>query len=111
MIPIGTTDTGYIPSHTRNGERGPTAIGTTDAGGISSCSRWSSAATRPDLNPSESRTPAGLPAKVQASGRFFEHHFVGVNKMVPARLLGMNAEAQELEAKIAQHLVELLEVS
>ncbi len=135
MIPIGTTDTGYIPSHTRNGERGPTAIGTTDAGGISSCSRWSSAATPPDdesthtshpggmpacsrwssaatppdPNAPEFRTPAGVPAKVQASGRFFEDHFVGVNKMVLAELLGMNAEAQELEAKIAENVVELLE--
>ena len=109
MIPIGTTDTGYIPSHTRNGEQGPTAIGTTDTGGISSCSRWLSAATPPDLNPSEFRTPAGVPAKVQASGRFFEHHFVGANKMVPGRLLGMNAEARELEARIAENVVELFE--
>ena len=73
------------------------------------CSRWSSAATPPDPNAPEFRTPAGVPAKVQASGRFFEDHFVGVNKMVLAELLGMNAEAQELEAKIAENVVELLE--
>jgi hypothetical protein len=43
----------------------------------------------------------------------FEHHFVGVNKMVPAahseRCAGINAEARELEEKIAQNVVELLE--
>ncbi len=42
-----------------------------------------------------------------------EHHFVGVNKMVPAgqleRCVGLNAEARELEAKIAENVVELLE--
>lgn len=43
----------------------------------------------------------------------FEHHFVGVNKMVPAghseSCAGINAEARELEAKIAENVVELLE--
>lgn len=36
-----------------------------------------------------------------------EYHFPDVRKMVPAGLLGMNAEARELEAKI----VELLETT
>jgi hypothetical protein len=43
----------------------------------------------------------------------FEHHFAGVNKMVPARHPkrheGINAEVRELEAKIAENVVELLE--
>ena len=43
----------------------------------------------------------------------FEHHFVGVNKMVPAghleRCAELNAEARELESKIAENVVELLE--
>jgi len=42
-----------------------------------------------------------------------EHHFVGVNKMVSAAhsegCTGINAEARELEAKIAENVVELLE--
>jgi hypothetical protein len=38
-----------------------------------------------------------------------EHHFVGVSKMVPPCKLGMNTEARELEAKIAENVVELLE--
>ncbi len=41
--------------------------------------------------------------------RRFADHFVGVRKMVPARLLEMNAEARELEGKIAENVVELLE--
>ena len=40
-------------------------IGAPDAGGISSCSRWLSAATPPDENPPVSRTPAGVPAKAR----------------------------------------------
>ena len=40
-------------------------------------------------------------------------HFVGVSKMVPAghseRCAGINAEVRELEAKIAENVVELLE--
>ena len=43
--------------------------------------------------------------------RRFADHFVGVRKMVPARLLEMNAEARELEATIAENVVELLEAS
>ena len=43
--------------------------------------------------------------------RRFADQFVGINKMVPAGLLGMNAEARELEAKIAENVVELLEQS
>jgi hypothetical protein len=39
----------------------------------------------------------------------FEHHFPDVRKMVPAGLSGMNAEARELEARIAGNVVELLE--
>jgi hypothetical protein len=43
----------------------------------------------------------------------FEHHFVGFNRMVSAgrseRCAGINAEARELEAKIAENVVELLE--
>ena len=43
----------------------------------------------------------------------FEHHFVGVNKMVPAahseRRAVINAEVRELEARIAENVVELLE--
>ena len=42
-------------------------------------------------------------------GRFADH-LVGVSKMVPAGLLGMNAEARELEVKFAENVVELLEV-
>lgn len=41
--------------------------------------------------------------------RRFADHFVSVSKMVPAGLLGMIAEARELEAKIAENVVELLE--
>jgi hypothetical protein len=45
----------------------------------------------------------------------FEHHFVGVNKMVPAahseRCPGINAEARELEERIAENVVELLETA
>lgn len=41
--------------------------------------------------------------------RRFADHFVGLSKMVPAGLLEMNAEARELEAKIAENFVELLE--
>jgi hypothetical protein len=41
-------------------------------------------------------------------------HFAGVNRMVPAahseRRHGINAEARELEARIAENVVELLEV-
>ena len=44
----------------------------------------------------------------------FEHHFPDVRKMVPAdhseRCTGINAEARELETKIAENVVELLEV-
>ena len=43
------------------------------------------------------------------SRRLFADHFVGVNKMVPPCKLGMNTEARELEAKIAENVVELLE--
>jgi hypothetical protein len=43
----------------------------------------------------------------------FLDHFVGVNKMVPAghseRRSGINAEARELETRIAENVVELLE--
>ena len=43
-----------------------------------------------------------------------EHHFPDVRKMVPAdhseRCTGINAEARELETKIAENVVELLEV-
>ena len=39
--------------------------GSHDAGGISSCSRGLSGATPPDQNPSESRTPAGVPANAR----------------------------------------------
>lgn len=39
----------------------------------------------------------------------FADHFVGVSKMVPVGPLRMNAEARELEAKIAENVVELLE--
>lgn len=39
----------------------------------------------------------------------FEHHFPDVRKMVPVGLVGMNAEARELETKIAENVVELLE--
>ena len=38
-----------------------------------------------------------------------EHHFPDVRKMVPPCKLGMNTEARELEAKIAENVVELLE--
>ena len=41
--------------------------------------------------------------------RLFPDHFVGVSKMVPAGLLEMIAEAGELETKIAENVVELLE--
>ena len=45
----------------------------------------------------------------------FEHHFVGVNKMVPTGhlkcCLGINAEAREPEAKSAENVVELLETA
>ena len=47
------------------------------------------------------------------AGQSIDDHFVGVNKMVPTdhseRLTGINAEARELEAKIAENVVELLE--
>jgi hypothetical protein len=40
-------------------------------------------------------------------------HFVGVNKMVPAahseRCAGINAEARELEERIAENVAEILE--
>ena len=39
-----------------------------------------------------------------------EHHFPDVRKMVPAGLLGMNAEARELKTKIAGIVVELREL-
>lgn len=39
----------------------------------------------------------------------FEHHLPGVNKMVSAGPLIMNADARKLEAKIAENVVELLE--
>jgi hypothetical protein len=43
----------------------------------------------------------------------FVDHFAGVNKMVPTghpeRCAGINAEARELEVKIAENVVELLE--
>lgn len=39
----------------------------------------------------------------------FADHFVGVNKMVLGGLRGMKTEARELEAKIAENVVELLE--
>ena len=39
----------------------------------------------------------------------YEHHFPDVRKMVPAGLLEMIGEARELEAKIAENVVELLE--
>ena len=49
----------------------------------------------------------------EVSGFSVTDHFVGVNKMVPAahseRWAGINAEARELEAKIAENVVELLE--
>jgi hypothetical protein len=84
-----------------------------DPSRIGACSRWLSEATPPDPKAPESRTPAGVPANVHASGRFFEHHFVGVTKMVPAghseRCAGINTEARELETKIAENVVELLE--
>lgn len=41
--------------------------------------------------------------------RLFADHFVGVSKMVPAGLLEMNAKARELEVKIGENVVELLE--
>ena len=45
--------------------------------------------------------------------RLLADHFVGVNKMVsaghPERCAGINAEARELETKIAENVVELLE--
>jgi len=45
--------------------------------------------------------------------RLFADHFVGVSKMVPAahpeKCAGINAEARELEARIAENVVELLE--
>jgi hypothetical protein len=45
----------------------------------------------------------------------FEHHFVGVNKMVLTRHSGRaakpTAEAWELEAKIAKNVVEILETA
>ena len=41
--------------------------------------------------------------------RRFADHFVGLSKMVPTGLLGMNTEARELEEKIAENVVELLE--
>jgi hypothetical protein len=124
MIRIGTTDAGGItdargisPCSRWLNEATPPdqnpPVFATDAGGILSCSRWLSEATPPDLNPPESRTLAGVPANVHASGRFFEHHFAGVSKMVSAghskRCAGINAEARGLEAKIAKNIVELLE--
>lgn len=43
----------------------------------------------------------------------FEHHFVGVNKMVSnghsERCAGINNGVRELEARIAENVVELLE--
>jgi hypothetical protein len=84
-----------------------------DPSGIGACSRWLSEATPPDLNPPESRTPAGVPANTRLPRRFFEHHFACVNKMVSTAhsetCAGINAEARELEAKIAENVVELLE--
>jgi hypothetical protein len=92
----------------------PVYNGCNDAGGIPSCSRWLSEATPPDLNSPESRTPAGVPANAHASGRFFEHHFVGVNKMVlaghPKRPVGTNVGVREFETRIAENVVELLKV-
>lgn len=41
--------------------------------------------------------------------RLFADHFVGVSKMVPAVILGINAEAREIEEKIAENVAELLE--
>jgi hypothetical protein len=38
-----------------------------------------------------------------------EHHFPDVRKMVSVGLSGMNAEAREFEAKIAENVVEILE--
>ena len=48
--------------------------------------------------------------KMVPRGRFADH-LVGVSKMVPAGLLGMNAEARELEVKFAENVVKLLESS
>jgi hypothetical protein len=45
----------------------------------------------------------------------FEHHFPDVRKMVPAshseRRAGINAQERELEAKVAENVVELLETT
>jgi DNA-damage-inducible protein D len=45
----------------------------------------------------------------EVSGHPVSDHFVDVNKMVPADPLGINTEARELEARIAENVMELLE--
>jgi hypothetical protein len=76
-----------------------------DAGGIRSCSRWLSAAIQWFV---ESEHDFPDVRKMVARWRFADH-FVGVNKMVPAGFLRLNTVARQLEAKIAENVVELLE--